>query len=173
VWWAAHEKSPLSYVGERGNIVPPRGLSRTTVVTSTVTWYALGSRKPTTRSVNFGAKKDYAPALPDDFVFDDHRRTGLGRLESADDYVPAVAALFEQSPDVIIPRLYIIAEERHGSLSVSHRFGTLAEGGTFESIFVQLVLYRGDRMGGIELYELEDLDVARARFEELRTEAAA
>ena len=107
--------------------------------------------------------------VPRDFVFDDHRRTGLGRLESAEDYLAAVAVLFEQSPDVLIEGLYVIAEERHGSLGVTHRFGTLAEGGTFESVFVQIALYRGDQLAGLELFEPEHLDVARARFEALRT----
>src|SRR5262249_47428668 len=34
-------------------------------------------------------------ALPDDFVFHDHRRTGLGRIDTADEYVGWFAALFE------------------------------------------------------------------------------
>jgi hypothetical protein len=107
-------------------------------------------------------------AVPLDFVFDDHRRTGLGRLESAEDYLAAVAALFEQAPDVIIEQLYLIAEERHGSLSMTHRFGTVVDGGAFESVFVQLARYRGDRLVGLELFEPEDLDTARARFADLR-----
>jgi hypothetical protein len=39
-------------------------------------------------------------ALPDDFVFRDHRRTGVGRIGNADDYVASMAAVFEQSRDV-------------------------------------------------------------------------
>jgi hypothetical protein len=34
------------------------------------------------------------------------------------------------------------------------------------------MLYRGDRAVGAELFEPEDLDVARARFEELRADRA-
>ncbi len=45
--------------------------------------------------------------------------------------------------------------------------GTNAEGGEFESVFVGLSLYRGARLVGVELFELEDLDAARARFQEL------
>lgn len=107
-------------------------------------------------------------ALPDDFVSDDHRRTGLGLIERADDYVPWWAALFEQSPDAINEQLYTVAGGRHGLLSVMRLFGTLAEGGAFESVFVHLARFQGDRFVGNELFELEDLDVARARFEELR-----
>ena len=54
--------------------------------------------------------------------------------------------------------------EPHGTLAVAHTFGTLAEGGTFESVFAQVVV----PSVGAELYELEDLEVARARFEALR-----
>jgi hypothetical protein len=107
-------------------------------------------------------------ALPDDFVFHDHRRTGLGRIDGADDYIASLVALFEQSPDAIIEPMYEVATARHGALTISRRFGTLAEGGAFESVFVNLVLVDGDRFVGAELFELEDLDVARARFEELR-----
>ncbi|HXJ34119.1 MAG TPA: nuclear transport factor 2 family protein [Candidatus Eisenbacteria bacterium] len=106
---------------------------------------------------------------PRDFVFDDHRRTGVGRLEGIEAYLAAVAALIEQSPDVSIEVLYTIALEKHGMLSVARRYGTLAEGGgTFESVYVQLFHLDGDRFVGVEIFEVEDLDVARARFAELR-----
>jgi hypothetical protein len=107
-------------------------------------------------------------ALPDDFFFHDHRRTGVGRIEGADDYVASMAAVYEQSPDAIPNHLYDIVVEKHGSLSVGGTVGTLTDGGEFESVFVRLMLFQGDRFVGFELFELEDLDVARARFEELR-----
>jgi len=105
--------------------------------------------------------------MPDDYVFHDHRRTGAGRLGGADEYVAFIAALFEQSPDVVIERLYIVAAEAHGILDVGHLLGT-RDGGEFESVFARIVLHPGGRPVGAELFELEDLDVARARFEELR-----
>ncbi len=108
-------------------------------------------------------------AVPDDFVFDDHRRTGMGRLEGAETYLAALAALFAEAPDAIIEPLYWLAMEKHGFLAVGHTFGTLAEGGEFESVYVQLALFSADgRFAGAELFEVEDLDVARARFEGLR-----
>jgi hypothetical protein len=64
--------------------------------------------------------------------------------------------------------LCIVAEEKHGPLAVGRTFGTLTEGGEFESLYVRLSLYQRDRYVGLELFDLEDLDVARARFEELR-----
>jgi hypothetical protein len=107
-------------------------------------------------------------ALPDEFVFDDHRRIGAGRLESAGDYVTYLGTLSEQSPDAIVEVVYHVATARHAGLVVGHTFGTLPEGGTFESLWVSLGWFRSDQLAGIELFELEDLDRARARFEALR-----
>src|SRR5262249_41889780 len=109
-------------------------------------------------------------AMPGDMVFHDHRRMiNVGRLESADAYIASVAALFEQPSDLTFEILYMVAAEKHGSLAVGRTFGTLAEGGgEFESLYVRLAQYKGDQYVGMELFELDDLDVARARFEELR-----
>jgi class 3 adenylate cyclase/ketosteroid isomerase-like protein len=110
-------------------------------------------------------------ALPDDFVYHDHRRSGPGRLETLDAYVAWVGSLFRQSPDAINEHMYEVAAGRHAMVSVSHAFGTLPEGGAFESVFVNLIHLERGRPVGVEVFELENLDVARARFEELRPEA--
>ena len=107
-------------------------------------------------------------ALSDDYVVNDHRRTGIGRLESAGRYVASVAALFEQTSELTVEILYVVAAEKHGHLAMTHTFGTLADGGEFELVYVWLELFRRGRVVGQELFEPEDLDVARARFEELR-----
>jgi ketosteroid isomerase-like protein len=103
-------------------------------------------------------------ALPDDIIFHDHRRAGAGRLEGPDAYVAWLAALFELSPDAIIETLYYVAVEQHGSLAVGRVFGTLTSGGEFESVFARLMLLNDGRTQA-ELFELEDLDVARARLD--------
>src|SRR5207245_5637918 len=103
----------------------------------------------------------------DDFVFHDHRRTGPGWIEGADNYISWLATLFEQSTDAIIESMYPVAMSEHGALDIGHTFGTLADGGAFEFVWVRLGLFRDGRLVGGELFELEDLDVARARFEEL------
>jgi hypothetical protein len=108
-------------------------------------------------------------ALPDDFVFHDHRRTGVGRIGNADDYIASIAAMLQQAPDLTTDVLYHVAAERHGSLSVGRMFGTLAGGGEFESVYVRLNVYEENRCTGTELFEIEDLALARARFEELRS----
>jgi class 3 adenylate cyclase/ketosteroid isomerase-like protein len=105
--------------------------------------------------------------LPDDFVHDDHRRTGLGRLGNADDYVASLSALWEQSPDAAGETLYYVADAEEASLNVGRMFGTLRDGGAFESLFVRLARFRDGRFVEVELYELEDLELALARFAEL------
>jgi hypothetical protein len=106
--------------------------------------------------------------LPDDFVFHDHRRTGIGRLEGARAYVEWIAALFEQSPDALIETLYYVTVAEHGFVAVGHTTGTLHSGGEFESVFVQVGHRHADRIVGAELCEIDDLDAACARFEALR-----
>ncbi len=106
--------------------------------------------------------------LPDDFFFHDHRRTGVGRVEAADAHIASLGALYELSHDVRLEQLYEAAAAQHAHLWVRRWVGTNAEGGEFESVFAGLWLYRGERFAGVELFELEDLDAALARFEELR-----
>jgi ketosteroid isomerase-like protein len=125
------------------------------------------------RAVNAHDLDGFRAGLADDFVFDDHRRTGVGRIDGADAYVASIRPLFEGAPDFFTDNLYVVAEEPRGFLSVARTFGTLTTGGEFESVFVRLAMYRDGRMVTVEQFELEDLDVARARFEELRTASAA
>jgi len=112
-------------------------------------------------------------ALPDDFYMHDHRRTGVGPLGSADEFVASLAAAFEQSGDVTFETLWHVAIAEHGMLSVGRTFGTLRDGGEWESVLLRLTRHEGDRLIGMELFELEDLDRARARFQELRAAYAA
>ena len=106
--------------------------------------------------------------LPEDFVFHDRRRLGAGRVARPDEYVVWLAALFEQSPDAIMEPIYELAAAHHGALSVARTFGTLAQGGEFESVFLALWTFRNGRPASLELFDLEDFNAAHARFEELR-----
>jgi hypothetical protein len=106
--------------------------------------------------------------LPSDYVFHDRRRTGIGRIESAEAYTDSLAALWELSADVRLEMLYEVARAPDAFLGVFRWFGTNAEGGEFEAVFVGLTLYRGGRPVGVDLFEIDDLDAALARFEALR-----
>jgi ketosteroid isomerase-like protein len=119
------------------------------------------------RAVNAHDAERCCALLSEDFVLIDHRRTGLGQLDAAD-YLASLAALFEQAPDVTVETLYSVAVEAHGTLEVARNFGMLRDGGPFESIYVRIGLVRGDRLVAVEMFEAEDLEVARARFAELR-----
>jgi hypothetical protein len=105
--------------------------------------------------------------LPVDFHLHDHRRTGVGRLQGRDAYVDSLAALWELSRDIRLEVLYFIAVAPQARLYVSRWFGTNVEGGEFDAVYVCVGFRDGDR-GGLEIFELEDLDAARARFEALR-----
>ena len=108
--------------------------------------------------------------LPDDVVIDDHRRTGFGRLEGPDAYIAAVSAAFELSPDARWDTLYRVAEGPHGFVNVNLMSGTNTEGGEFESPFVAVYHFRGDRLRAGEMFEIDALDAALARFQALGEE---
>lgn len=106
--------------------------------------------------------------LPDDFYLEDRRRTGVGPVEGADAYVDSIAALYELSRDVRSEVLYTVSIAEHGHVSVSRWSGTNEEGGEFDAVYVLVGVLRDGRLAGMEIFELDDLDVALARFEELR-----
>ncbi len=105
--------------------------------------------------------------LCDDFVLEDHRRTGMGHLEGGDAYIRSVAAAYELTRDLNVHALYAAAVAPHGRVFMVRAAGTNAEGGEFETAYAALVLYRGERIASFEFFEPEDLDVAQARFDEL------
>jgi ketosteroid isomerase-like protein len=109
--------------------------------------------------------------LPDDFVFDDHRRTGPGRIEGREKFIAWLGSLFERSPDAIVEPMYRVTVSELGAVYVGHTFGTLRDGGRFEFVWAQVVAVRDGRLAMIELFELEDLAAADARFYSLAAEA--
>jgi len=106
--------------------------------------------------------------LSDDFVLDDHRLAGMGRLEGPDAYVESVAALFELIPDARSEFLYFVAIESHGRVSVNRTWGLNREGGEVESFFVLLSRFRDGKVSYLEMFEVEHLDYALARLADLR-----
>ena len=120
------------------------------------------------RAMNAHDLERLRAALPRDFVLHDHRRTGLGRIEGADAFVESLAAVFAESRGWTVETLYVLASESHGELAMARAFGTLARGGEFETVYLRIITHAG----GMELFEPEDLELARARFEELRTSRA-
>ena len=105
--------------------------------------------------------------LPADFYLDDRRRTGVGRLDGVDAYLASLAAVWELSRDLRIEMLYVVGTAEHGIAYVNRWSGTNAEGGEFDAVYVCISLLRDDDTGLLEIFELDNLDLARARFAEL------
>jgi ketosteroid isomerase-like protein len=104
----------------------------------------------------------------DDVVYQDHRRTGPGPIKGAGAYVAWLGSLWESAEDGTRETVYLLAAEPHGSLGMARIYGTLPDGGEFESMFVRLFAYRDGRLVLMEIFEPDDLEVARRRFEALR-----
>ncbi len=107
--------------------------------------------------------------LADDIVVEDHRHAGLGRIDGADAYVESNVVLWELAPDQRIafggswP-----AVDRHAALATLRREGALVGGGPFENDYLWLCSIAGGRVTRLELFEIDALDAALARFEQLR-----
>jgi hypothetical protein len=108
--------------------------------------------------------------LRDDFVLNDRRRTGMGELEGADAYIAAAAAMLELIPDARIDILYSPVVGANGRVNVARTSGRNSEGGLVESFFVSLLLYEEEKLARSEMFEIEQIDTALARFEELSLE---
>lgn len=93
----------------------------------------------------------------------------MGRLAGTEAYVESVVALWELAPVTRTAAGWVWpAFERYGAITVVRRTGTVPDGGDFESEFVFLYCVARGRVARIELFELDALDAALARFEELR-----
>jgi class 3 adenylate cyclase/tetratricopeptide (TPR) repeat protein len=110
--------------------------------------------------------------LPDDFYLDDRRRTGVGRITGVDAYLASLTAIWELSSDLRLEMLYTVATAEHLILYVCQWFGTNAEGGDFDAVYACLGLARGGRPAGLEIFELDELGAAQARFAELSAVSA-
>ena len=111
--------------------------------------------------------------LADDLVFDDHRRTGQGALVGVTAYMQSLDAVDALAPHVQIDDApFGLAVEAHGSVGIARIFGTLAGGGAFESHRVNVSTVEGGRITRLEVFELEDLGAALARFAALRRETS-
>jgi class 3 adenylate cyclase/ketosteroid isomerase-like protein len=108
-------------------------------------------------------------AYSDDVIVEDHRHAGLGRIEGGDAYLEANTALWDLAPDQTVSfAISLPAVGPHGALAIIRREGLLADGGEFESEYLWLGLIDGGDVTRLELYELDSIDTALARFEELR-----
>ena len=106
--------------------------------------------------------------LPADLVTEDHRPTRWGILTSRDEYLAMFRALEDLAPDVSARLEHVLGLDGRGVLAIMNRWGT-QDGGAFEMPVVTVNDVGPDgRVKHLHLYDLEQLDDARARFETLR-----
>ena len=73
----------------------------------------------------------------DDFVLEDHRHAGIGRIEGAEAYVDSIVALWDLAPDQrLVFGWSSPMVERRGIVPHGAREGTLADGGAFANDYV-------------------------------------
>ena len=105
----------------------------------------------------------------DDAVIVDHQRTGVGRVEGADAWVDAIAVYWEVAPDTRLELGWTLhACDVRGGVCTTRRTGTVPDGGAFEAEYHEVIVFEDGRIKHEELFELDALDQALARFEELR-----
>jgi hypothetical protein len=100
-----------------------------------------------------------------DAIYMDHRILGLGTL-TADAWIESVRALIELAPDVESEQFRIVCWDRRGRVAVRRNFGTNLAGGPFENVFIDFALTDGERIQRLEIFDLDDLERAIARFAE-------
>src|SRR5439155_731433 len=77
-------------------------------------------------------------------------------------------ALRDLAPDAQIAFAGALTHARYGSVSLVRLFGTLRDGGAFESPNLTVTIVAAGRLSRLEMFELEHVDAALARFAELR-----
>ncbi len=143
--------------------------------------YAAGEAAPYARAwetyqrfVRAVAARDWeelASVFDPDLVFDDHRLIGWGTLHSSNEYLTRIRALVDLAPDVMVRLDHVLALDDRGTLGVGLWVGR-REGGPFEIPFVAVTVLAPDGRGQrMHVYDLHQLDAARACFEAIRAGA--
>jgi ketosteroid isomerase-like protein len=115
--------------------------------------------------------RDWAAArwvLSDDFEAVDHGSLSLWGTQDADDFIASLQVLDDVASETGAEACRTVAWDHHGRVVVLRRDGTVQDGGPFESVTVVLETTRDGRMTRHEMFDIEDLDRALARFAELR-----
>src|SRR6185436_14640652 len=106
----------------------------------------------------------------DDLVLEDHRLLGWG-TRSRDEFVEQVRALVDLASDVTLRADHVLAIDRRRALTVVRWVGT-RDGGAFEIPMVSVGALTADgRIRRCDVYGLDQLDAARARYDAFAIEA--
>lgn len=114
--------------------------------------------------------------LAPDFVFDDHRTLGLGRLDR-DRWIASLQAQAAPGPRLAGEVRRVLAWNHHGLVVELRTYGALwgADGasessGPFENALICVFMTTGDRIRSSHSFDRTDTDRALARFAELSAE---
>src|SRR5439155_5933240 len=105
-------------------------------------------------------------ALDDDVTLVDHRSLGLPVLDR-EGVVDVLRAMADLSPDSRVRNTTVHRLTERGIAYEQHFGGTNAGGGEWEITGILVGGFRDDRCAAIEMFPLEDVEAALARFEEL------
>src|SRR5262249_46298064 len=122
------------------------------------------------RLVDGFAKRDWervASAFAPDFTLKARRHFRLlGQQRTPEEYVTTIRALVDVAPDAVMRLDHVLALDEHRALYIGRLTG--ASGDTFEIPFVCVATFAPDgRYRRLHAYDLDQLDAARASYDEL------
>ncbi|HVM95746.1 MAG TPA: hypothetical protein VMT89_05125, partial [Candidatus Acidoferrales bacterium] len=109
---------------------------------------------------------ELADFLADGLLVRDHRKLSFGEMPR-DTFIESLRVLSDLGPDVGGEQLRVLAWNDHGSVFVLHQFGTARDGGSFESLFIPVLVVRGNHIVAYEIFDVADSAQALARFDAL------
>ena len=120
------------------------------------------------RAVGARDREAAASAFAPGFVSEDHRPLGVLSFRSGEEFAASQLAVVELAPDAVLRTHHVLALDEHRTLTVSGWSGT-RDGGAFETLAVLVQSFAPDgRAQRYDMYSLDQLDEARARFAEPR-----
>jgi ketosteroid isomerase-like protein len=122
------------------------------------------------RALNRQNFDDLRATFHDEFAFADHRPTGVLPAGDADGYVNLMRTLADLASEYAFERSRHLAWDERRALTLGQGRGTSVDGATFVNMAYVLTVL--DDSNGLirllEFYDVDDLDRARARFEDFR-----
>jgi hypothetical protein len=109
--------------------------------------------------------------VADAIVLEDHRHSGIGLMHGADAYLQAMRVYFELIREVSSEVVVSLMIEPCGSIMLIRMTGALPDGGKFERLYCNIAIAAHGRFERLEFYEIDDVEIALTRFEELRRRA--
>lgn len=107
--------------------------------------------------------------LAPDFALVDHRPIGAGTMDR-DEYAAFLTALVESTVESRFESVRSVLLGPRGSVDVARLTGTTVDGAPFALDAVQVAVVRNGRLSHWEMFPLDDVDGALARFEQLTSE---